>query len=232
MSAGATANAAVGVSLDEQLAGAAEALGLMLTDEQHRQLIDYGALLLRWNRTYNLIADREPGALMQRHIVDCLAVVAPFRRVLGELADRPRILDVGSGGGLPGVVLAVMDPGMDVVCVDSVGKKAAFIQHAVSVLRLGNLEARHARVESLDLPPFDLITCRAFAALTDLVQATAPLLGAEGVWGALKGRRPDSEILALAGEAEVFHVEPIKLPGSQSERCIVWMKRTAAQDSI
>ena len=181
------------------------------------------ALLARWNATYNLTAVRDPAEMRVQHLADCLAVVEPLRRQLGQRAAR--LLDVGSGGGLPGVVLAVADANWDVTCVDAVGKKAAFIRQVAAELALPNLHAEHARVEALKkAPPFDVIASRAFASLADFVRLTRPLLAADGVWMAMKGKRPDDEIAALPADTEVFHVEPLAVPGLDAERCLVWMR--------
>jgi 16S rRNA (guanine527-N7)-methyltransferase len=182
----------------------------------------YLGLLARWNAAYNLTAVRDPAQMRLQHLADCLAVVEPLRRRLGE---RPaRLLDVGSGGGLPGVVLAIANPAWDVTCVDAVGKKAAFIRQVAGELALPNLHAEHARVEALKAPPFDAIASRAFASLPDFVRLTRPLLASGGVWMAMKGRRPDDEIAALPPDIDVFHVEPIDVPGLDAERHLIWMQ--------
>jgi 16S rRNA (guanine527-N7)-methyltransferase len=182
----------------------------------------YLGLLAKWNAAYNLTAVRDPAQMRVQHLADCLAVVGPLRRQLG---DRPaRLLDVGSGGGLPGVVLAIANPDWDVTCVDSVGKKAAFIRQAAGELALPNLHAQHARVEALAGPLFDAITSRAFAALADFVRLTQPLLAPGGVWMAMKGQHPHDEIAALPASIETFHVEPLAVPGLDAERCLVWMR--------
>jgi 16S rRNA (guanine527-N7)-methyltransferase len=155
-------------------------------------------------------------------LADCLAVVGPLQHHLG--ARPARILDVGSGGGLPGVVLAAAEPAWDVTCVDSVGKKAAFIRQVAAELALPNLHAEHARVETLRAPPFDAIVARAFASLADFARLTRPLLAPGGVWMAMKGKRPDDEIAALPSGTEVFRVEPLSVPGLDADRCLVWMR--------
>ncbi|MDR0479078.1 MAG: 16S rRNA (guanine(527)-N(7))-methyltransferase RsmG [Burkholderiaceae bacterium] len=206
-------------------AGLAE-LGLTLTDDQQRQLLDYLALLAQWNRVYNLTALRDPAQMLTHHLLDSLAVIAPLRRHLhatGTLSQPVRLLDVGSGGGLPGVVMAICQPEIAVTCVDSVAKKAAFIQQAAGALRLPNLTGRHARVETL-AEPFDLITSRAFASLADFTTASRGALAEGGVWLAMKGKRPDVEIAALPLSVEVFHVEQLTVPGLEAERCLVWMR--------
>jgi 16S rRNA (guanine527-N7)-methyltransferase len=121
-------------------------------------------------------------------------------------------------------VLAVTEPNWDVSCVDTVGKKAAFVRHVAGELGLPNLHAEHARVEHLQRAPFDVITSRAFASLADFVRLTRHLLAPGGVWMAMKGKRPDDEIAALPAGVEVFHVEPITVPGLDAQRCLVWMR--------
>ncbi|HET9976660.1 MAG TPA: 16S rRNA (guanine(527)-N(7))-methyltransferase RsmG [Burkholderiaceae bacterium] len=182
----------------------------------------YLGLLARWNAAYNLTAVRNPAQMRIQHLADCLAVVEPLRRQLGRRVAR--ILDVGSGGGLPGVVLAVAESDWDVTCVDTVGKKAAFVRQVAAELALPNLHAEHARVEALKAIPFDVVTARAFGALPDLVRLTRSLLAAGGVWMAMKGKRPDDEIAALPPDVEVFHVERLTVPGLDADRCLVWMR--------
>ncbi len=198
-------------------------LGLALPEAAFVALIAYLALLRKWNAVYNLTAVRDPAQMRTQHLVDCLAVVAPLRRQ-ADPASALRLLDVGSGGGLPGVVLAVVEPAWQVTCVDTVGKKAAFIRQAAGELGLRNLHAAHARVEALPGPPFDVITSRAFASLPDFVRLTRSLLAPGGVWLAMKGRRPDDELSALPADIDVFHVEPLAVPGLDAERCLIWMR--------
>lgn len=182
----------------------------------------YLALLARWNAAYNLTAVRDLAQMRIQHVADCLAVVEPLRQ---HLAARPaRVLDVGSGGGLPGVVLAASEPAWEVTCVDSVGKKAAFIRQVAGELALPNLHAQHARVEALQAAPFDVIVSRAFSALAHLVRLTRPLLARGGVWVAMKGKRPDDEISALPTGIEVFRVQPLSVAGLDADRCLVWMR--------
>jgi 16S rRNA (guanine527-N7)-methyltransferase len=111
-----------------------------------------------------------------------------------------------------------------VSCIDTVGKKAAFIRQVAGELALPNLHAVHARVESLAGSPFDVITARAFASLPDLIRLTRPLLAPGGLWMAMKGRRPDDEIAALPADIDMFHVEPLDVPGLHAERCLIWMR--------
>jgi 16S rRNA (guanine527-N7)-methyltransferase len=200
----------------ETLRGVSEQLGLSLDDAAMDRLQQYIALLLRWNATYNLTAVRDPGDMLLHHIADCLAVVAPLRRQLASHPGR-RVLDVGSGGGLPGVVIAAACDDVEVVCVDTVGKKAAFIRQAALELRLANLER-------LRDGSFDMVTSRAFASLNDFVTLTQSQVGDSGCWMAMKGKRPDREMAALPADIAVFHVEQLSVPGLDAERCLVWLR--------
>lgn len=195
------------------------ALGLDVTPAQVEALERYLALLQRWNSTYNLTAVRDPAQMLTQHLADCLAVVKP----LAARLPAGRVLDVGSGGGLPGVVLAIL--GWDVTCVDTVGKKAAFIRQVASELRLPRLQAQHTRVEQLKVAPFDVVTSRAFSSLTDFVTLSGLLLNPGGCWMAMKGRVPDEEIAALPVGVKVFHVEQLTVPGLDAQRCLVWMRQ-------
>lgn len=206
----------------EPIAALARQLGLVPDEHQLRQLQDYLAMLQRWNKTYNLTALRDPAQMFTHHLADCLAALPPLQRVLAG-RDGLRLLDVGSGGGLPGVLIAVLCPGLQVSCVDTVGKKAAFIRQVGAELGLRNLRAEHARVEQLP-GRYELITSRAFATLADFVTLTRERLAAEGLWMAMKGKRPEDEIAALPADVEVFHVEPLAVPGLDAERCLVWMR--------
>lgn len=200
--------------------GAAE-LGLDLSEAQFEQLLGYLALIQKWNRVYNLTAVRDPQDMLTHHLLDSLTAVAPLRRHTG--GQPARVLDVGSGGGLPGIVLAICCPELEVRCVDTVGKKAAFIQQVAASLRLPNLQGIHARVETLS-GPFDVICSRAFAALPDFVAWSRGALAERGVWMGMKGKHPQAEIDALPAGVQVFHVEPLRVPGLDAERCMVWLR--------
>jgi 16S rRNA (guanine527-N7)-methyltransferase len=135
------------------------------------------------------------------------------------------VLDVGSGGGLPGVVLALVEPDLQVTCVDTVAKKAGFIRQVSAELGLPKLRAEHARVEALDASqPYDFVTSRAFASLRDFVTLTRHLLAPGGAWLAMKGAEPADELAALPLDIDVFHVEQLAVPGLDARRCIVWMR--------
>jgi 16S rRNA (guanine527-N7)-methyltransferase len=202
---------------------AREILAQDLAAHERSALQRYLALLARWNAKYNLTAVREPDQMLVQHLADCLAVVPPLRRWLARSPSR-RVLDVGSGAGLPGLVIALMLPALEVVCVDAVGKKAAFVRQAAGELGLPNLRSEHARVEALADEPFDIVTSRAFSSLAGFVRLTRRHLAAGGVWMAMKGRLPHDEIAALSPDIDVFHVEPLQVPQLAAERCLVWMR--------
>ena len=209
------------LSLEEGLRAGAQALGLGLTDGQTQQLLDYMALIQKWNKVYNLTAVRDPADMLTHHLLDSLTAVAPLSRHTQGQAIR--LLDVGSGGGLPGVVLAICLPDVAVTCVDTVAKKAAFVQQVAVSLKLPNLRGVHARVESLT-EPHQVICSRAFASLADFVTWSRAALAEDGVWMAMKGKHPQGEIDALPADVGVFHVEPLTVPGLAVERCMVWMR--------
>ena len=211
-------------ALRARLSEGAAALGVTMSDEQRGQLLDYLALLGKWNKVYNLTAVRDPAEMLTHHLLDSLSIIAPLRRhTRGQPA---RLLDVGSGGGLPGVVIAICCPEVQVSCVDAVAKKAAFVQQVAVALRLPNLRGVHARVEAVR-DKFDVITSRAFASLADFTQWSAPALAEGAVWLAMKGKRPDDEIAALPPGVEVFHVEQLQVPGLGAERCLLSLRTKA-----
>ena len=225
----------------------ARALGLDLSPGQLDLLLDYLTLIQKWNKVYNLTAVRDPVDMLTHHLLDSLAAVLPLRRQTGGGALK--LLDVGAGAGLPGVVIAICCPDIDVTCVDTVAKKAAFISQAALSLKLPNLHGLHARVESLS-SGFDVVCSRAFASLADFTNWSRAVLkvaeheslgadeavrtvgeveeangsGGPGIWMALKGKLPTEEILALPAGVEVFHVEQLAVPGLDAERCIVWLR--------
>jgi 16S rRNA (guanine527-N7)-methyltransferase len=218
------------------------------------KLLAYLHLLQKWNGAYNLTAIREPQAMRVQHLADCLAVVKPLRQrvsifhqpapvvLIQDEAHQPsaqlspavlRVLDVGSGGGLPGVILALLNPTWQIQCIDAVAKKAAFIRQAAGELNLPNVQATHGRVEALltsnaalgTARPdgFDVVIARAFSSLADLVAGTQNVLAPGGVWAAMKGRDPEEEKQALPPQVQVLTVEKLTVPGLDAQRCIVWM---------
>ena len=216
-------------SRESRLQDAARQLDLELTEPQRAKLLAYLDLIAKWNKVYNLTAVRDPEEMLVQHLFDSLAAVDPLRRHTEGRAIR--LLDVGSGAGLPGVVFAICCPEIQVDCVDTVGKKAAFVQQAAAQLQLPNLRGVHDRVENL-AGPYDVVSSRAFASLPDFVSWSGGALAERGVWLAMKGKYPDQEIAELPQEAELFHVEQLSVPELAAERCIVWMrKRTRAEST-
>ena len=213
------------MSMEAELRQGLAALSLPLSDEQVSQLLAYLELLQKWNRVYNLTAVRDPQQMLTHHLLDSLAAVPPLLAYRQQHAASS-LLDVGSGGGLPGVVFAICCPKLQVHCVDTVGKKAAFIQTAATQLRLPNLKSIHARVEQLQ-DRYDLISSRAFATLADFTAWSRQALADNGCWMALKGKHPQPEIDALPQGIAVFHVEQLQVPQLDAERCIVWMRLQA-----
>jgi 16S rRNA (guanine527-N7)-methyltransferase len=213
--------------LRAELRQGAHALALDLDERQLALLLDYLALIQKWNQVYNLTAVRDPAEMLTHHLLDSLAVIGPLRRQLQAraLADGKgiKLLDVGAGAGLPGVVIAICCPDIAVTCVDTVAKKAAFIQQVAVALKLPNLRGLHSRVESLT-DGFDVISSRAFASLVDFTHWSRAALAPTGVWLAMKGKHPADELAQLPPSVELFHVEQLAVPGLGAERCIVWMR--------
>jgi 16S rRNA (guanine527-N7)-methyltransferase len=217
--------------LEAELRTGAHALGLALSDAQVGQLLGYQELIQKWTKVYNLTAVRDPAEMLTHHLLDSLAVVLPLQKQLdamrgsGSLAAdaHARLLDVGSGAGLPGVVIAICCPEVAVHCVDTVAKKAAFIQQVSVSLKLTNLRGIHARVENLT-DTYNVVSSRAFASLLDFVTWSRKCLAEQGVWMAMKGKHPSDEIAALPTGVQMFHVEPLVVPGLDAERCLLWMR--------
>ena len=224
-----TAEGQFEAGIPQELSLGIEALGLSVAEAQQRQLLSYMALIQKWNKVYNLTALKTPQEILTHHLLDSLSSISPLLRHLAQSArgvgQEVELLDVGSGGGLPGVVIAICCPHIRVTCVDTVSKKAAFVQQVAASLRLSNLRGVHARVESLT-GPFDVICSRAFAALPDFVNWSAGALSEDGVWMAMKGKLPEAEMAALPSFVEVFHVEQLQVPGLEADRCMVWMKKS------
>ena len=203
-------------------------LSLSLSDAQQAQLLAYMDLIGKWTKVYNLTAVRDANEMLTHHLLDSLAVVAPLRRELAKLVlpegqTQLSLLDVGAGAGLPGIVIAITCPEISVTCVDTVAKKAAFIQQVAATLKLPNLKGLHARVESLTRP-YDVVCSRAFASLLDFTTWSQSALASHGVWMAMKGKHPDQELAVLPESVKVFHVEQLQVPGLDAERCIIWMR--------
>ena len=212
------------MSADWELREGAATLGLGLDDRQCEQLLAFGALILKWNKVYNLTALRDPASVLTHHLLDSLSIIQPLAR---EWPGRAALLDVGAGAGLPGVVIAILRNDIAVTCLDAVAKKAAFVQQVAAELGLANLRGLHARVESLT-GSYELISSRAFASLSDFFEGSKHLLAPGGRWLAMKGKMPSEELSQVPAEIEVFHVEQLSVPGLDADRCIVWARKQPA----
>ncbi len=193
-------------------------LGLKLTDSQCKQLLAYHALMIKWNKAYNLTAIRDPREMISRHIIDSLAIL-PF--IKGQ-----RIIDVGTGAGLPGVVLAIMFPEKELVLLDSNGKKTRFLIQVKTELALDNMQVENCRVESYEPGQgFDIVTSRAFASLQDMLNWTGQLVSSNGCFLAMKGINPIDEIEAIPEGFSVIATHQLDVPGSDGERHLLEIKK-------
>lgn len=210
-------NDALRARLQPRLAPGLEALGI---DPVHAAaLLDYVALLERWNGTYNLTAIRDAGEMVGKHLLDSLAMHA-------HVAGVARLADLGTGPGLPGIPLAIVHPGLRVSLVESNGKKARFLREAVRRLGLRNAEVVESRIEAFDAPgAFDAITARALATLPLILALGGHLLGPRGRLLAMKGVVPGDEIAALPAGWQVEAVHPLQVPGLDAERHLVVVRR-------
>jgi 16S rRNA (guanine527-N7)-methyltransferase len=202
----------VRVALQARLEQGIAALGLNVSAEAVSRLLDYQALLERWNAAYNLTAVRDPAEMITRHLLDSLAIL-PY--VQGDT-----LADLGTGPGLPGIPLAIVAPGRDILLVDSNGKKVRFLREAIRALKLEGVRAVQSRVEDVQ-GQFDCITARAFASLADMLGWGGHLLAPGGIWLAMKGKRPDDELPGVPAGFEVRAFHELAVPGLQAERSLL-----------
>ena len=202
--------------LQAQLEQGIAALGLQLPADAVSRLLDYLTLLERWNAAYNLTAVREPAEMVTRHLLDSLAIL-PF--VQGRT-----LADLGTGPGLPGIVLAIAAPGREVLLVDSNGKKVRFLREAIRSLKLEGVRAEQARVEDIG-GQFDCITARAFASLADMLVWGGHLLAPQGTWLAMKGKLPDDELAGIPDGFVVRATHELQVPGLPAERHLLVLGR-------
>lgn len=205
----------------QQLERGLATLGIALPDAAQRKLLAYVALLQKWNKTFALTALRDPAKAVSHHLLDSLAVL-PY-------VTQDTLLDVGSGGGQPGIPLAIARPDLAVTLLDSNSKKTAFLQQAVIELELKNVAVHCGRVEQYRPPEkFAGIVSRAFSELADFVTLSAALLQADGRWLALKGVRPDDEIARLPEAVAVDAVHRLAVPGVEGERHLIVLRKSGA----
>ncbi len=207
------------MTLQTQLAAGIAAIGLALPEGAEAKLLAYLALLDKWNRVYNLTAVRDAERMVSHHVLDSLAAVPFFQ---GGCPDLIRVLDVGSGGGLPGIPLAIARPELHVTLIDSIAKKTAFLLQAKAELGLANLNVVTSRVEDFRPPTeFDLITSRAFSDLKEFVTLTRHLLKPSGHWLAMKGLMPHEEIASLPDWVKVSANHALAVPGLEASRHLI-----------
>lgn len=219
-------------TFEKQLEQACRALTLDPTKEQQEILLEYLSQLLKWNKTYNLTAIRDPEQALVQHIFDSLAIIKPLDHFIQQRnLDKSSVLDVGSGAGLPGAVIATMMPKAFVTCVDTVEKKMAFVRQVSGVLGLTNLKAVHQRVELMQDERFYVVTSRAFATLLDFANLAGQRVEKNGILLAMKGKIPHDEIEALEKHTEwrVDEIEALKVPQLSAQRCLVWMKHKGTE---
>lgn len=205
--------------LQHRLEQGIAALGLRLPGNAEGRLLDYLDLLVRWNATYNLTAVRDPAEMVTRHLLDSLAIL-PF-------VSGATLADLGTGPGLPGIVLAIAAPGRAITLVDSNGKKVRFLREAIRSLKLEGVQAVQSRVEDVQ-GQFDCITARAFATLADMLGWGGHLLAPDGRWLAMKGRRPDDELEALPPGFVLDSMHALAVPGLEGERHLAVIRRAEA----
>jgi len=202
-------------TLAKRLADGIASMGLVIPDEAQATLLDYLELMAKWNRAYNLTAIRDPLEMVDKHLLDSLSL-------LPHVADAP-LLDVGAGAGLPGLVLAIVRPELEVTTVDAVAKKVRFMEHAIRSLRLNHARALHTRIEALE-GHYPQITSRAFASLTDFLTLTRHLLAPGGRWLAMKGQIPHDELAKLPAWAEVVATPRLAAPAVLGERHLIILR--------
>lgn len=191
--------------------------GLELTDDKIQLLLDYHALLVKWNKAYNLTAVRDPEDMISRHLLDSLSIIP---HITGD-----RILDVGTGPGLPGIPMSICFPEKEFTLLDSNGKKTRFLTQSKIELKLANMTPVQSRIESFEAPLFDAITSRAFATLKDMVDGSIHLLKPDGFFYAMKGVYPNSEIDELDDRVSVVDCFALHVPGEEGERHLVKIKK-------
>jgi len=206
----------------EELKQGATELGIDLSGAQQQQLLAYLALLNKWNKAYNLTAVRDPAEMVSRHLLDSISI-APHVDLGGA-----RWLDVGSGGGMPGIPLAILFPERSFSLLDSNGKKTRFLTQVKLELKLANVEVVHSRVEQFKPEqPYTGITSRAFSSLDDFANLTRHLGALDTRWLAMKGIQPDDELKALPDDFQLERCLVLKVPGCQGQRHLLILRRTS-----
>ena len=201
------------LDLRAQLEEGCAALSIDLSEAQKQQLLDYVALLVKWNKVYNLTSVRDPAQMLSRHIIDSLSVL-PY-------LDAPSLLDVGTGGGLPGIPAAIAHPDCAVTLLDSNSKKTRFLQQVKAELGLGNVTVVHGRVEQVSLPQFAIITARAFASIDDILSLAGQHCEQGGRLVLMKGVYPEQELQFDSDQFRLLDVVSLNGPACDGERHLV-----------
>lgn len=216
-------------NLERRLSSAQSKLQLVVLESQQAQLVDYLLELEKWNKTYNLTAVRDLDDMLVQHVFDCLAIMPAIDAY--ETQNQLRfnaIADIGSGAGLPAVILAILRPESQVVSIDAVEKKTAFVQNIANKLGLVNLQARHERVEKIKDLKVDLVISRAFAALPKFVSLSKNLVSPTGVMAVMKSKKLESEIHEFSRDKHDWHLHQtndLDVPDMQAKRYLVWLRR-------
>jgi len=207
------------MSAAQRLGAGIEKLGLTIDVTTRQRLLAYGALLMKWNKVYNLTAIRDETSMIDLHLLDSLAILPHV--------DVTRIADIGSGGGLPGIPLAICRPDFEVALVETVGKKTSFLLQAKAELGLANLSVHNLRVENFKpVEPYPAVSSRAFASLADFVRLTEHLLAPGGQWIAMKGQYPEDELAELPANCKLIESRRLQVPGVDAERHLLFITRT------
>ncbi|MCV6589769.1 MAG: 16S rRNA (guanine(527)-N(7))-methyltransferase RsmG [Marinobacterium sp.] len=206
------------VQYRDRLLSGIDAMALNLTDQMVEQLLAYLAMLIKWNRAYNLTAVRDPLEMIDRHLLDSLSIL-PYIR-------DERLIDVGSGPGLPGIPVAICKPAIDVITMDSNGKKTRFQLQVKAQLKLENLSVEHGRVETSVVAPAGQVISRAFASLEDMITWCAALCRDDGIFLAMKGLYPEAELAVLPAGYELRECYRLQVPGTEGERHLLMLGRS------
>ena len=202
-----------------QLAAGIAQMRLDISPAQQQKLLDYLALLQKWNKTYNLTALRDPAQMISHHLLDSLTIL-PY------LANAQSMIDVGSGGGMPAIPAAICRPDLRITMVDANSKKTTFLRQAIIELGLDNAAVSSSRVEDWRDNQANIVTSRAFAELADFVRLTRHLLGENGHWAAMKGIYPQDELFRLPENVAAYQIDPVHVPTLNAERHIVLLRPT------